>query len=256
MHSSKPALVHGRILEADDARDLPVWRPPGLTGQGVDPHRRPRKSLHERVAAETAREPAKFLTPRPADPAHDTEAAAPAMSANSPVVPNEAELEALRAEAFDEGYATGFDQGLADAAAQAEQLRTLAHQAASVFRDYEAVLAPKLLDLAIELARQVVRTELQTRPETILAVLKEAFGQLVGEQTGRQILLNPADAALVRQQLNEDNALSGWTIVEDANITPGGLKLLSHQCLVDATLESRWQRTLATLGRADEAGNV
>lgn len=248
MRSSKPALVHGRILEADDARDLPVWRPPGLSGLGNTASRRPRKSLHERVAAEAARESTQFLSPRPA------EAAAPVSTPESPTTaaPDASELDALRAEAFDEGYATGFDQGLADAAAQAEQLRQLADQAASVFRDYEAVLAPRLLDLAIELAKQVVRTELQTRPDIILAVLNQAFEQLVGEQTGRQIVLNPADAALVRQHLAQESHLAGWSVVEDASITPGGLKLLSHQSLVDATVESRWQRTLATLGRSDD----
>jgi flagellar assembly protein FliH len=250
MRSSKSALVHGRILEADEARDLPVWRPPGLSGPVNTAIRHPRKSLRARVAAESARESTPSLSPRPA------EAAAPVSppASPAPAAPDAAELDAIRAEAFDEGYAMGFDQGLADAAAQAEQLRHLADQAASVFRDYETVLAPRLLDLAIELAKQVVRTELETRPDIILTVLNQAFEQLVGEQTGRQIAVSPADAALLRQYVAQEGHLAGWSVVEDASITPGGLKLLSHQSLVDATVESRWRRTLATLGRSDDIG--
>jgi flagellar assembly protein FliH len=67
------------------------------------------------------------------------------------------------------------------------------------------------------------------------------------------LLVHPADAALIRKAAEDDSALAAlpWKIVEDAHIERGGCRLETPTTEVDATLETRWRRVLASLGRDD-----
>ena len=53
--------------------------------------------------------------------------------------------------------------------------------------------------------------------------------------------------------LEDDPALATlpWKIVEDAQIERGGCRLETPTTEVDATLETRWRRVVASLGRDD-----
>lgn len=83
----------------------------------------------------------------------------------------------------------------------------------------------------------------------ILAVVRDAFNQLIGGETGRQLLLHPSDVQLVRAHLGEELELGQWKIVEDTGIEAGGCRIATQQSDIDATLATRWKRTLAALGQ-------
>jgi flagellar assembly protein FliH len=46
-----------------------------------------------------------------------------------------------------------------------------------------------------------------------------------------------------------DEAPGAWRIVEDHRVEPGGCRVVSPTCEVDATLATRWKRVVEALGR-------
>lgn len=244
---SSRTLHPGRILPADQAEHLQTWTltafPPGR--QAIA-RRQPQtlaqkiaaEEAAQRIAAEKARLSAQRLTPAPtATPAPPPR---PAVAA--------AEIERIRKAAFDEGYAAGYDLGATAARDEAARLRALADGSASVFSRFETALAPPLLEMALELAKQVIRRELSTDSRVVLAVVRDAFNQLTGGETGKQLLLHPNDVQLVRAHLGEDLLLGQWKIIEDRDIAPGGCRIATQQSAIDATVETRWKRTIGALG--------
>jgi flagellar assembly protein FliH len=110
-------------------------------------------------------------------------------------------------------------------------------------------VADDVLSLALDLARQVLQEALPVRRELLLPVVREAIHGLPAASQGAQIQLNPADVELVRAHFGEELRVNSWQIVEDHRIQPGGCRLVSPHCEVDATLATRWKRVLATIGR-------
>lgn len=158
------------------------------------------------------------------------------------------------------GYEAGRTQGLAEAT---EEVRRNAEQARIADRQrLDAVLtrmqsrfdeltsqgADALLDLAIEIASQVLRHEVRTRRDAILPVVHEALA-LVTEAHGHPtVRLSPADFSFVRDALAEDGQFRGCRFLEDPTIEPGGCLVDTSQLEIDATIATRWRRTLETLG--------
>ena len=159
--------------------------------------------------------------------------------------PAETPETAARKEGFRQGYAAG----QARAAAESERLRSIAGQLAHSFTGLENELAGQLLDLALDVARQMLRSDPKVRREALLPVVREAMQCLPDQVQRPQLLLNPADVDLVRARIGDELQLNGMAIVEDHRIEPGGCRISAINCEVDATLPTRWRRVIAVLGR-------
>ncbi len=158
------------------------------------------------------------------------------------------------------GYEEGRAQGYADAAAEVrraaqqaraadlQRLEAILVRMQSRFDELTAQGADALLDLAIEIAAQVLRREVRTQRDAILPVVREALA-LVTESHGHPtVRLSPADIAFVRDALSEDGHLRGARFVEDPTVEPGGCRVDTSQVEIDATIGTRWRRTLEALG--------
>ncbi|MBX6317760.1 flagellar assembly protein FliH [Pigmentiphaga sp.] len=256
-----------RILRAEEARHLPVWRPQPFPSDSLQAgaRRRPQTAeeklaiqrallaaqqeaeRREREAAAAAAADAARAAAAQPEPASEAPVQAPAEPLAPAVDP--AEIERIKTAAFDEGYAAGYDHGTAAARKEADRLQAIAQSASEVFARFEHELAPRLVTLAVDIARQVVKHELSVDNTVVLAVVRDAFNQLVGGETGKQLLLHPSDVQLVRAHLGEELELGQWKILEDAGIEAGGCRVVTHQSDIDATLPTRWKRTLAALGQ-------
>ncbi len=163
-----------------------------------------------------------------------------------------AELEAARAEARQAGFEAGRQVGYATGEAEVASLRLLVGHLRDLVEDLEQGIANDVLSLALELAKQIVRTSLRVRPDLVMAVIREVSKGFQGLGESPKLILNPADAVLVRQAIEIDQAGEWpWTILEDGAIERGGCKFQTGASEVDATLETRWRRVVASLGRDD-----
>lgn len=163
-----------------------------------------------------------------------------------------------------EGYAEGFVQGRAQATLEAQRqiadyMTNQAHDAAKNFAaifesatsqlaEVEQVIARGTLELACELARQVLRHELSINPNALQPVIREALGLLVAETKTAVVKLNPLDLEVFEDVLRAEFSSFSPTLLADATITRGGCVVESAGTVIDGTLETRWKRALASLG--------
>jgi flagellar assembly protein FliH len=171
-----------------------------------------------------------------------------------------AQVEAARQLAFDEGYALGHAEGCQTTREElAEPTRLTNEQARQQFQSIQASMhtqlaqvhdqmAQAVLQMACDLARQVLRRELTIDPQALQPVLTEALALLHADTVPVTVRLNPEDFAAI----DTTNAAAGSPgsprFVPDATITPGGCVLEAPGAGVDATVETRWSRAIANLG--------
>lgn len=183
-------------------------------------------------------------------------APAPAMP-EEPAVPTPQEISAQLAAARQSGYQDGYRDGLVALEgfkqSYAQQVTAQMVQLTRAYRgqldELEQGLAGQVAEVAIALARQVVRSELALRPELVTQVAQEALAATLVTAQQIAVHLHPDDLLLVQTQAGEAMAERGARLVADASLTRGGCVVDSEVGVVDASVEARWQRATATMGR-------
>lgn len=176
------------------------------------------------------------------------ELAASAGQAAPPEADPQAELAALREAARAEGYAEGLAAGRVEGEQACGRMKQLAESFSSTLDNLDFRLADMVLELALDVARQVVAGELAARPERILDVVNLALKQMAETSREARLLLNPDDAALVRPHLDQVLDKNRLRIVEDVRIVRGGCLIETSQGDLDATLPARWRQVVQVLG--------
>lgn len=194
--------------------------------------------------------PAEEMMPAPVETPADTAPAADAPFEIAPGVPLPTleEVERITAEAHREGYATGYEEGSARGRLEAAELHQLVQGVDEALGMLDQTIAEELRALAIEVARQVVRETLSTRPEVILAVIREALQSL--PQQSATLRVNPDDAQLARRYLAEHYEGLSHRIVEDSAVLRGGCMIESAGGQIDAQVETRWRRVVEHLSKS------
>ena len=105
-----------------------------------------------------------------------------------------------------------------------------------------------MVDTAVTLARQVVRAELQTRPELVARVAQEAVGAVMLSARHLRLRLNPEDLALVEAGAGEALRTREVMLQPDPALSRGGCLVESDLGRVDARLETRWAQAATLFG--------
>lgn len=151
-------------------------------------------------------------------------------------------------EGRESGHAQGHAQGLEAAHGEAEALRRVARSCAEAVANIEAETGDALVSLALRVAEQVLRSTLESEPERILDLIRDVV-HVDGSQQGMlKLRLNPADLELVDQYLQQDASVAQWRLQADPAIERGGCIVETALGNIDATLQTRWQRVVSTLG--------
>jgi flagellar assembly protein FliH len=170
------------------------------------------------------------------------------------IPPTEEELAAIRANAHADGEAIGFEagsnagyidgleKGRAEAAEELAHLQTISATFARALASADEVIANDVLDLALHLARGMLRVALPVKPELLLPIVRDAIAYLPVVQQPAVLMLNPLDVDLVRGAMGDDIDKGGWRVIEDASIERGGCKVDTASNQIDAQVEARWKR--------------
>ena len=161
---------------------------------------------------------------------------------------NTTELADAREQAIAAGREAGLQAGRAEIAAEGARLKELADSYANALDKLDFRLADMVLELALDVARQVVAGELAVHPERILDVVKLALNQMAESTREARLLLNPEDAALIRPHLEQILDKNRLRMVEDVRIARGGCLIETTQGDLDATLQARWRNVVQVLG--------
>ncbi len=153
-----------------------------------------------------------------------------------------------RQQAIAAGYEAGLQAGRAEVAEEGLRMKALADSYMNALDTLDFRLADMVLDLALDVARQVIAGELAVHPERILPIVKLALNQMAETTREARLLLNPEDAALIRQHLDQIVDKNRLRIVEDARITRGGCLIETTHGDLDGTLQARWRQVVQVLG--------
>ncbi|MCP4636929.1 MAG: flagellar assembly protein FliH [Methyloversatilis sp.] len=160
-------------------------------------------------------------------------------------LPTADDIEKLQQEAHREGYAAGYEEGTARVRMEAMRLHSVIEQLEEALAALDTSIAREVLNLSVEIARNVVRQTIRVKPETVIAVVREAINQLPHQHTA--IYLNPEDASVVRSHIGDQLTHAGHRIFEDVAIARGGCKVEAGGSQIDATVPTRWGRIVESL---------
>ncbi len=167
------------------------------------------------------------------------------------------ELEAIRQEAYNEGFSTGEKDGFhagqlkarqeAEAALnpKLESLEKLMTQLLEPIADQDRNLEHAMVTLVSQLAREVIQRDLLVDSSQIRQVLREALKLLPMGASNVRIYINPQDFDLVKalRERHEET----WRIVEDSDLLPGGCRIETEQSRIDASVETRLGQAISQL---------
>lgn len=160
------------------------------------------------------------------------------------------ELEEVEKRAYEEAYAKGRAEGLASAEremrpqlqqlqARIERLDAIVGTLARPLQELDAVVEDQLVQLALTVARHLVRRELRMDPSQVIAIIRETVALLPASARDVRVHLHPEDAAVVREKLAAPAGERVWTIVEDPVLGRGGCRVTTETAQIDARLETR-----------------
>lgn len=179
-----------------------------------------------------------------------------------PEAPESEEVKLQRV--WSEGHSAGHAQGHAAASDEAGQRmdayvggqgrETSQHLSALVaslearLHQCEQQMGRQVLDLACELARHVVRRELAVHTDAVLPVVREALGMLLRDGKAAVVRLHPQELELLGAALREEFSVPSIHWVADPTVERGGCLVESGGTVIDGSVATRWQRSLANLG--------
>src|SRR5512139_413842 len=157
--------------------------------------------------------------------------------------------EQARQEGYHAGRAEGYGQGQQDAALEAARLRDIADTFSTEVGQADETISQQVLDLALDLARAMLKTALPVRPELVMPIVREAVRYLPALHQPALLYLHPDDVALVSSKMGDELGKLGWQLADDAQLEAGGCRVETASNQIDASLPTRWQRLAAALGK-------
>lgn len=220
----KPGASYGRFIPREELSSFSAWNPNALSGG--------------QPQAQAVHRPEPPAPPKPPAPSPEAELAE--------------HVRLARLAGYQDGYRDGmvalegFKQSFAS-----QVTAQLGALSASYMQQLDALqeeMARALAVSATHLARQMVRSELEQRPELVVAVAQEAVDTLLLSARHITLRVHPDDLPLVAQGTADVLAARGARLLADAGMARGGCLVESDIGAIDACLENRWRRAVATLG--------
>ncbi|UII70018.1 flagellar assembly protein FliH [Pseudomonas sp. HN11] len=167
------------------------------------------------------------------------------------------ELEAIRQEAYNEGFAAGEKDGFRSTTLKVRQEaeEALSVKLASLERlmgglfdpiaEQDSQIEKAMVGLVQHIARQVIQRELVLDSSHIESVMREALKLLPLGVGNVRLYINPQNFEQVKalRERHEET----WRIVEDASLQPGGCRVETEHSRIDATVETRISQIMAKL---------
>ncbi|MDR7056169.1 flagellar assembly protein FliH [Pseudomonas koreensis] len=167
------------------------------------------------------------------------------------------ELESIRQEAYNEGFAIGEKEGFHSTtlkvrqeaeAALAAKIASLELLMANLFEpiaEQDTQIEKSLVDLVQHITKQVIKRELAIDSTQIEHVMRDALKLLPLGVENVRLYVNPQDFAQVKalRERHEET----WRIVEDESLLPGGCRVETEHSRIDASVESRVTQVMAKL---------
>ena len=218
-------------------REDPSFTPVSLVRAKIQPD--PAENDREPASPEPGEQPQAAEPDRQAQPASTTPPSQPPLP----------DIDAIRAEAYEQGRKDALEDNMESEQAQRSELRqtieAFARACAEVDTLHEEILEQSrgnMINLVISLSRKIIGRELTTGRNIIADTLKNAI-ELAMKNDTYDIWLHPDDLTVVEKMVPDLIAsvqqLNHIILKTDQEIMRGGCRLDSDICTVDATIEAQ-----------------
>jgi len=142
------------------------------------------------------------------------------------------------------GYDAGYQQGQAEAQQQQAPLQARMQQLVTEFQHtleaLDSVIAARLMQLALEAARQVLGHATAVDGTALLRQIQQMIQQEPMFSGKPQLRVHPDDLPQVEQMLGATLNLHDWRLLADNTLHPGGCKVSAEDGDLDASIATRW----------------
>jgi len=189
-------------------------------------------------------------TPLRGIPETAADPAAQAQRQQSDAAEQESHLAALERDAFAKGYAqgerAGVEAGNRRGDAMVRRLGETLEELASLRQTLLQQSERQLVQLALAVARRIVRREIAADEELLMALARVALDKL-GEAGQATIRLHPEDFARAAARGADRWEAAHVTVVADAAVSRGGCLVESPFGFVDASIDAQFQELARVL---------
>lgn len=149
------------------------------------------------------------------------------------------EAQSIKEAASKEGY----QAGLAKAADDIEEVKNAITDFLGAKQEVFDYIAPNIMEISLDIAKKIIKREIQQDPSIILDNISEVLKGLSKEETKITLKVNPAQVSLLKMEvpsLVSDNGLDAKVlIIPDENVMEGGCVVETANGVVDASIETQ-----------------
>jgi flagellar assembly protein FliH len=164
-------------------------------------------------------------------------------------------IERERAQAFESGREAGGNAARQELQAPLERVARSLIELSTCRARYRKETEREVVQLALEIARRILRRELSVDPEAILGLVRAGL-ESVSLREVLEVRTHPAHAETVRLCLNKLGAPAGMAVIADPHLEPGALLVETRRGGFDASADTQLeeiQRGFADLLEQGEA---
>jgi len=151
----------------------------------------------------------------------------------------QAEAETIKESAAQEGYKAGIEK----AQEEIGQLKTALSGFLTSKQEVFEYIAPDILEMSVDIARKIVKKEIEQNPQIILETIMDVLKGISKEESSIRLKINPTQVELVKGNISDiisDIGIeSKVRIVSDDTIELGSCIVEATNGIVDATINTQ-----------------
>ena len=145
----------------------------------------------------------------------------------------------IRDSAATEGYKAGLERANQDI----QQMKNAVVEFLNAKNEIFEYIAPDILEISIDIAKKIVKKEIEQDPTIILETILDVLKKLSRDESKVSIKANPAQVSLIKENISEMVSSLGLetkiNVFGDDTIEVGGCILQTNNGLVDATVSTQ-----------------
>ena len=137
----------------------------------------------------------------------------------------------------------GYNEGLEKAKHDIQQLTSALGDFLKAKQEVFEYIAPDILEISIDIAKKIVKHEIEQDPQIILATILDVLKTISRDESRISIKVNPAEVAIVKTNVTEISSSIGLeakiNVIADDTIEIGSCIVQTSNGIVDATVNTQ-----------------
>ncbi len=137
----------------------------------------------------------------------------------------------------------GYQDGLSQAKEDLREVKNALTNFLSAKQEVFEYIAPDILEISVEIARKIIKREIQQDPTVIIENITDILKGLSKEETKVTLRVNPSQTAFLKKEIpeviNQVGLDAKILIVPDETVSEGGCMVTTTNGVIDATIDAQ-----------------